>query len=187
MDREQAVNIRKYSGQLHKMLADLGPELNRPMVDFCFTTAIEHGGLTERDFVRPAESSYNPRPARVAYILIRDCGITDSETLAAGLLAAVCEATLLPTENHPGVRRLAQQARLAPADLTALAGATAAKQIAVAVRLDRARHFHLSNPSRNELADFLRETEQYIPLAEEVAPRVGMLLGTWFRRFSAKI
>ena len=61
------------------------------LLEVYFELSITLGGRLEQDFTREPESSYNPRPARVAQILLEDCSINDPLALAASFLCALGE------------------------------------------------------------------------------------------------
>lgn len=182
----ESVAIRKYSKQLDSMLRGLGPGLDRALLESAFAVALDLGGRGERDFTREEGVSYNPRPARVVYILIINCGNSKQEVLAAAMLASVCEAeidtTALPLRKE--VQELVRQAQLPIEQLQSEHNDV--KQIAIAVRLDRARHYHLAKPNQEQLRSFISDTKKYIPLAEQAAPRVSTLLQAWINRAASQ-
>ena len=179
--------IRKYSQQLDRLLKGLTKGNERQLLEESFGNALSLGGLAERDFLRERGVSYNPRPARVVHILVHDCGTTNAEVLAAAMIASVCEAQARDKDNSlpEAVIELAAASKQSVGALGAVP--LEAQQIAVAVRLDRARHFHLSRPSIETLSRFVDETELFIPLAEKAAPRVSMLLHAWIERARSQI
>lgn len=56
-----------------------------------FEFTMEHGGNLELDFQRPEGQSYNPRPARIALIGIKDENIKDLESIQLLLLSSLLE------------------------------------------------------------------------------------------------
>lgn len=157
------------------------------MLDQAFGFALEHGGLTELDFEREEDVSFNPRPARVALILLRDAHIKESEVLTAAMLATA-HADLTHFRSTltaiPGrVCELAILAQAEPEILEEKASASAGK-IAAALHLDRARHRHLARDPEKLLRweEFIQLTEQFAALADRVSPELAVLLSAWHRR-----
>lgn len=151
-----------------------------------FRVAMEQGGRLEPDFEREAEASFNPRPARIALILLNDARVEDEQVLAAAVLAAAAMndpglacASALPQE----VSMLARAALQSPSGLL-VGGNTSASLIACAVHLDRARHRHLSKDSPAEWHAFLTQTAEYVQLAESCSPPLHILLAAWLERAS---
>ena len=144
--------------------------------------AIELGGLAERDYRREDAVSYNPRPARLVHILLSDCGNSSEAVLAAAMIASVCEArqATYPPSIPEEVQRLVAAAGKPLDEL--YAANDDAKQIAVSIRLDRARHFHLSKPNLDQFSSFISDTKQYIPLADQCSAKVSTLLRAWIKR-----
>lgn len=170
-------------------IRDLSPhlagELDRrglscPTLDAAFDFAIQHGGLDEVDFVREEGVSYNPRPARIALILLKDVQTDSFLTLAGGMLAAVPAALHLAPRSCTDAAALAHRSALPP---TELAGEPAAA-IACAVFLDRARHLHqAASDRRRQIGEtMLDQCKDYIRLAEHAAPGIAVLLTHWERR-----
>ncbi len=178
--------IRKHSQQLDSFIQRLTDEDDRALLHAAFEIAIENGGLLEQDFKREEGVNYNPRPARVVYILTKECGYTTSTQLAAAMIAVVSEADLDPADlpMPSEVQDLVRSARLPLAELASQS--VEAIQIACAIQLDRARHFHLADPDSETFAQFISQTERYIPLAQVAAPRVSTLLRAWAKRAATK-
>lgn len=81
--------IHIHSQHLAKTLQRLGDLDESAWLNEAFALVISSGALWERDFVRPHSASYNPRPARVALILIHDALEKRPEVLAAGMLCSL--------------------------------------------------------------------------------------------------
>ena len=184
--------IRRHSRQLDRTLRELKMPQHRGDFEKVFGLAIKHGGLAERDFERDCHASYNPRSARIPYILVYDCKCKDPAELMAGMLAAVCE---IPAESYPlpslpqGVAPLLVEAKTPPQQFIARGLSPAAARISASVRLDRARHLHLCNNEKKLplWQDFWEETKQYLPIAEAGCPRLVELLEAWLERWQKRL
>jgi hypothetical protein len=139
-------------------------------------------------------------PGRTVLILLLDLRIADSDVLSAG---ALCETLSPALAGDPAAARavLSQPAeellRQVPAPATSgdrlledlLSAPAAALDIALAERLDHARHLHLAPPP--DWLPFHREVEEaYLPAAERANPllarRYRWWTGTFARRFLAE-
>ena len=132
-------------------------------------TAMKNAGAKEFDFEREEGVNYNPRPARVALILIKDAKVRSIKAIAAGILASV----ELPFEVESKEEK----------DI-----------IAVANWLDRARHLHLAEKGKIQedsvldfQLEFLKETEEYLKLAKNCSKELFILLDAWKSRFERRI
>jgi len=179
-------NISKYSPHLAGVLKRAG--MTQLMgLDEAFAFALEHGAWMELDFEREEGVPYNPRPARVALILINDAKTKDLSALTAGVLATA----------HPDLNLLREKLSVLPSAVTELAilalsepellieqRAPHAGIVACALHLDRARHRHLVRDPEKLLQwkSFVETTERYQALADKVSPELGLLLAAWLRR-----
>ncbi len=157
------------------------------MLDAAFAFSLEHGGWLEIDFERDENASFNPRPARVALILLRDAHIKDSEVLTAAMLAtAHADLTHFRSTLTAIPARVCELAVLAQAEPEMLEakGVPNAGKIAAALHLDRARHRHLARDPEKLLRweQFIELTEQFTALADRVCPELAVFLSAWHRR-----
>ena len=184
-----------HSGHLTSVAGTIfGPEVTANF-EKLFLKTLEFGGLAEEDFDREPGASYNPRPARVALILIKDLKIAAADTIAAGILAAVSRSCttesieLMTAEitNGKQVAQLAQDALLPLPQIEQLQEPlrTAAAAIAAAIFLDRMRHFHLTRTWRgaSDRSGWLKQVEPYIRFSSQTAPLLTPFFQTWCDRF----
>jgi len=194
-----AVAIRNKSphlaGVLHR-LKQQKPHLDIDSLDEVFDYAIRNGGLEELDFCRDPEVSFNPRPARIALILVQDAGVSSTEVIAAGILASVWPSDNGAEELRESialpVAELSRESHCNPLELIERSSKNEvnfASIIATSLWLDRARHFHLSEKKNQALdaKEFLEQTESYIKLAESCSERLHTLLSSWFQRVERKL
>ena len=146
-----------------------------------FELAVASGGLRELDFEREEGASYNPRPARVALILLDNCGVRDELTLAAGILAASDAPEAEAAETLAEAISIAKSTRCTAA---ALANADdRLLNIALTLQLDRARHRHQADASADSgWPEFIAETEKYIVLAQSRSHPLYQILAAWIQR-----
>lgn len=138
-------DIKSISPQFFGSIQKLSDEKDQYLLASAFRVALRFGGMNELDFVRSPEVNFNPRPARVAYILYNQCEVRSAPVLAAGVLAAVNEnpSSVFESEKLPSaILQLRENALQAPEAL--YTADSDAQCIGVAVFLDRARHIHLS-------------------------------------------
>lgn len=155
---------------------------HRNLLLSCYQAAIAEGGLLEHDFIREKDSSYNPRPARIAYILHKNTGIRAPYVLAAGILASVSEKSATVFLKYQLPKEAISLACVAQQDVSELAEVSREAQcIALALRLDRARHFHLSSAvqQENKRTAFLNETQCFIDLAQNAKLPLANELAHW--------
>lgn len=134
-------------------------------------------------------------PARTALILMDDLGIGDAITLTAALLAETRDPTLLP------LPALVRSAGSLPEGIlaevpgpqvgddrlleTLVIASPPARYVALAERLDHARHLHLRD--RTEWTAYHRTTcRVYAPLAARTDPRLGRRYTWWCRTFERR-
>lgn len=182
---ETLAPISEYSQQFWLLIHSEPFRSAAPLLSHCFKAAIEHGGLAEQDFRRDAGVSYNPRPARISYILSRDAKISDPVAIAAGVLAAPLEVSIdayqtsgLPSE----VLELAAQSRLPISELAV--APRSAQVIALSCWLDRARHFHLSAELQAPTArqEFIARISDYQQLAHRERLPLAAFFEHWLNR-----
>ncbi len=135
-------------------------------------------------------------PGRTVLILLEDLGITDAATLCAGALAETLRPELragpLPARAAlaPGTIELLEEVPVPARDGAALlerlvTASEPARLVALAERLDHARHLHLGR--RDRWMPLHRETcELYLPLAERSHPTLARRLRWWCRTFARR-
>jgi hypothetical protein len=144
---------------------------------------MELGGGLECDFVRDPESSYNPRPARIAYILAVNADTKDASQLATGMLGTVPAASLKADDFPNTEPKTSKDEALAAIEF--LQNGTEigedAALAATALWLDRIRHIHLAPEEKRRALGALIPTRhpQVIKLAENYAPALAKLLVNW--------
>lgn len=176
--------IKKFSPNLHLTIERILSLDEVALLDNAFSLAISHEGLKEIDFQREEGVSYNPRPARVALILINNAKVTDNKIIATSFLANIEAAVLknLVSENIPS--EYFQNALLAKNPFLLQNENKEIKLISLALRLDRVRHHHLSKElnSKEKWQEFLEENQKYIELAGNISPEIHLLLQKWQER-----
>lgn len=145
-------------------------------------------------------------PGRTVLILLDDCGITDADVLTAAALVETehstlrigAEATLRasgrkPSRTGPHVPSARALASGVPVPASAgdalleelIVAAEAVRRIALAERLDHARHLHLRELS--VWSDFHRLIDDvYLPVARRSDDRLARRLAWWYRTFQRR-
>jgi hypothetical protein len=154
-----------------------------------------HAALLPRDAA--IEDDHDPRclvPGRVVRILIADADCRDADVLCAAAFIDSVDAQLVGDASRlaPRARRLIADVPLpAPAGsddelLERLVTAEpAATLIAVAERLDQARHLHL-RPELPWAAVHAQVRDVYVPVAFRVAPRLAGRMQRWADAFERR-
>lgn len=117
---------------------------------------MQRGGNLEPDYQRPTGQSYNPRPARIALIGIKDANIKDVESVQLLILSCLLEngqflETITPDEiikAFPIIdqNRLAKLAELQAQDILSKESFSNPElPIYLCLFIDRMRHSHLSH------------------------------------------
>ncbi|MCB0322268.1 MAG: hypothetical protein KDD69_01810 [Bdellovibrionales bacterium] len=174
--------IADTSPNLAGVLRRMFPAAATEQIQQAYTYAIENGGGRECDFERDPEASYNPRPARIALILINNAEVREVDELQAALLATVP----LPSSSD-GFSDLVRQWAQAAARITSEPSqadpcSVPPIRIALAHYLDRARHLHLAPPER--WPEVTTAAAGHIALAATICPPLHVLIDAWYKRFS---
>lgn len=197
----EPMEIRSFSPHLAFALSRITLDGDEEIIRRALEISFASGGWHERDFTRKEGSSYNPRPARLALILL-DVGERRTVVLAAAvLLPALLERAELLNEllDEPHLLDVANGGVLRDA-ASILRGesrerckhASAAVRIAAAEQLDRARHLHLADGTRSRcpapaaVAEVLERTVTLIGMTESLEPRIHRLLAHWYARFAGR-
>lgn len=182
MKNSSLPTIYKYSQNLfHVLQLKLGKDVS-PQLDQAFSDAINQGGLEELDFKRPEGQSYNPRPARIALILINE-----SQQIEEALLLAAFQASILSSEIVGN--KIVTEALDICKGHDKNQPSRNAKLLALALHLDRSRHFHLSPNYSDKIirAEFHVLTKKVLDLAGSECQRLNVLLTHWLSRDEKKL
>lgn len=169
--------IYKNSANLFNVLSTCFGRTLSPKIESAFKYCIENDGLNEIDFIRPEGQSYNPRPARVALILINDCEQHDQELIISAILACSRLSNdkkannALEICNYPSDNKNYQREE---------------KLIALALHLDRARHFHLSPKYQESKLEFHKLTKRILDIAGTECKKTTHLILHWLQRDERK-
>ena len=179
--------VKKLSPHLHSVIQRVfrGDVVAHGLIERSFAHAVEKGGLTELDFRREEGVSFNPRPARVALILLSNAQVTDAEVIAAGILASSDPLDdLKHLEVAERARVLAHAALESPDAIASIDSAIRFEVAIVALArwLDRVRHLHQSPEASARWSEMLQSTDRYIELAAQTSEPLHTLLLAWRER-----
>lgn len=182
------VTIRKYSPHLASVVTRLFDAQALEQIAPIFHWCIEQGGLDELDFGREEGASYNPRPARVALILINDAASRDLTSVGAAIIAAGLEGSAFEPDGSQFQQLAEARAELAARPLAELVKLSdedicEAGTIACCLWLDRARHLHLSQGQDRALWEWACEENNR---ARELATRYRLSLIPLLDNFGAR-
>ncbi len=181
------MSIEKYSPRLRGSLQRKVPSVDLKLIEDCFALAINNGGLLELDYKREEGMSFNPRPARIACILIEDAGARSTNAIAAGIVSTVWYSLSAKEQDAlpDSLRRTAElSAADCPSKLEQLEKAEQheVRLIQLCSYLDRARHLHLADT--NVWRSVYDECEAYSELAKQHCAPLHTLLTSWQGRFA---
>ncbi len=143
-----------------------------------------HGGLEEAELTRPEGASFNPRPARIAQILISEVKELDPITLGGALLVNCPHIDRITDCTYERESILAMQARnaYAPYNLP-----RPAERIYLAYHLDILRHLHISKIEDSSRLLLYEKTKIILQCIDNSnAARLGELIFAWVERFERK-
>lgn len=188
MAAEPTSTIQSHSPHLAGALARRFDGSAVKAIEPLFSWAIAHGGFEELDFVRQPEVSYNPRPARLALIVINEGGSRKLEQIAGAVIAGASYGGTFEPDESAFQRVAAEIAYLAAAPIREISRVPNAllhdvATVGCAVWLDRARHLHLGPVVDGDLWRWAScENTAYLALARERAPLFVPVLETFGRR-----
>ena len=113
-----------------------------------YQSALEQGSGEDVSVRREPEASFNPRPSRIANILIELAMIKDPKIIIAGFYC--CGARSCPLE----IQSIFQDTQQALSNLT-LPNLEQSRPIMGAIILDTLRHMHMSSRTREEKESYL--------------------------------
>ena len=159
-------------------------ELDIELLDAVFQATMLAGGDDELDFIRQPSVSFNPRPARVALILIKNCSCHNEKIIAAGMLASVAEFEIASLQVEQESLKIALAAKEFLQNNLDAQLQTPVVQVALAAWLDRIRHIHLASEQNVDRlrAMSVERTRRFLPIATEHAPQLANLLKHWLSR-----
>ncbi len=167
-----------------------------------FSLAMENGGRTEIDFIRAADVSYNPRPARVGIEAMKASDSASPLFSAAAILASANELALRSSEisEDDSAQDIFQRARtlallsLSPAQelmkLFERAPETSGAALAFLVNfLDRIRHLHQADVPRIQsvLPKVLDDLEIALQLSAASFPKLRPFFLHWMERVAPRL
>lgn len=206
----------KNSPHLRSVAERLRPRPDIALLDRVLNFTLANGGWEEVHFLRDPDTSYNPRPARVALILAIDAKRRSTAELAAAMLAAIghgatencsvrshseyCplflpeqESLFAECDSLLTIAELQPQLLLARIESTNGANPEADEilagaTIACAARLDLVRHFHQADAeTRKSLEEsIVSETKDYLQIARHCSIPLANLLNHWLMRYGAR-
>ncbi len=139
-------NLSKDSPSLYQNIRRYLKEDEVLKITLAYAISAKHGGLTETGVVRLPEASYNPRPARVAQILMTELRDYNAETLCCAILGccSVDEKITLP-ETLLDIKEQLQELSDAITSPNEPPTSTTCEASLYAILLDDIRHLHMTD------------------------------------------
>jgi hypothetical protein len=155
-------SLRADSPGLYGSLKKFASAAELEQLEEAFLAAWKLGAGTEAPITRDPGVSYNPRPARIATILIKECqNLAAQEIAACFWISAITRGAELPQTDYAG-KQLAQQAFAALNDSSLPTLKANALRIAAAVLVDSIRHLHMSSLSDTERQAEINHSKRFI-------------------------
>lgn len=196
--------IQDSSQHLYQVLRRLFPANLLPLFHHVYDFAYSNGGSLEVDFLRLEGTSYNPRPARIALIMLKEASVCDPVAIAASILITIqaplkCPPSLdlaLDFADHlEDAKVLAHKATSYADNITPHSNQIFAKDIsaqdkltiliALSLWLDRFRHFHQATPSH--VSSHKREILNAANSCKLIAERLDSPLAPIIRETARKL
>lgn len=131
-------------------------------LELAYSSAWKVGAGVEAPVLREPGASYNPRPARIATILIKECrDLTVVEIVACFWVPALEKGFEILNPNEAG-QLLAKQSYSALHDVSSFNLKPQALRVAAAVLVDAIRHLHMSSLSSAERQAKIEQSERFI-------------------------
>ena len=193
-DYKHLRSLASYSPHLLLHLERIFSDESLSKIEEVFAFFLHHGGLKELDFERPiGEVKYNPRPARIVLILIRDAGIRDLEMLRVAIAASCLElgeanSSILAVLDSREMElaqsvSLFQESWLKDAEMGVSKLISDRDQLTVkpnqlllclAIFLDRIRHVHRSSRKVELLPRLISEAQILMSCSEHMTESAGI-------------
>lgn len=174
--------IKQYSQSLDALLRKLFNEEEFLTLEKTFLFTLSNGGLKEIDFTRTEGQSFNPRPARMAQIVLKNSSLNSFKIINSSFLACIkdeCDLTALIATKILEYERI-------PNDQNKIDEES--KVISLALLLDRARHLHLSKEYLNEQfrKNFYTKVKTVLKISGSSNEKLNLLIGHWLKRDQLK-
>ncbi len=184
-------SIKQYSPHLSFVLARAFPQEALVLFDDAFDAAVKANGMVEEDFEREEGASFNPRPARIALILINDGKVREVNTIASGIIFPSEQSIETNSNKHFSalpekileVRNRARDLLQNPESYKANESQAAAT-VVLASWLDRMRHLRIATaplPAKSR-DDLLQRTEKILTQFGTANSGIAFLLEVWMKR-----
>jgi hypothetical protein len=153
-----------------------------------FNFTIEHGGMLELDFKRPEGQSYNPRPARIALIGIKDENINSLELIQLLILSSLIEVSenvnaldvnlISKKINIINPTRLLNLQKYANEDEAACTSLDKDDfKILLSLHIDRMRHSHQG--TIDDIKRAFKKSKQYLNNPQASSLRSSLIINNW--------
>ena len=126
-----------------------------------YAAAADLDGLVENPIKRGELDSFNPRPARVCQILLKEAKENDPVVLAAAMLS--CASSLPVDELIGGSYALVNLSKKFPTE-----SSLASSRVVLALLIDQLRHVHMSSISRDEIDGIVKRAEQILSTRRDI-------------------
>ncbi len=168
-------NLKLDSPSLYGILSRTLSSIELEHVVTAFKDSIEKGSAKEK---REEGLSFNPRPARIAEILIKEANVTSTETISASFYASLYENKINFTSNlSANCTSLVNEVHLFLKN-ESLINNVECKKISLAYCIDYTRRIHIEKPSENKLNSFFKKVNYLLSLEDPSLVRLKTILSS---------
>lgn len=149
---------------------------------FCYQQAKTNGSCHESPVIREEGVSFNPRPARLAEIILKEA----SKELSTDLLFEILQAAFYLPTKQPTVNLLANQAlNYSKENNFSNDTKTACEILAATFQLDVLRHLHMNSWNKQERQEYASQiSNELLPLLNSTSSqRLKVMLKTCLERY----
>ena len=141
-ERRDTGALAQDSPALFRAINRLFSPIEADLMARLYSCAAQAGGLAEGPIVRAPMASFNPRPARLCKILLRECEERDIQVLAAALLLGAPSLAVPPTAGE--AFNLVEEYQKFRVGALRTQPSLKLERIHLAVLLDDLRHLHMT-------------------------------------------
>lgn len=182
----QQTSLKNSSPKLYSSLKRVYQQSDLHFVEEIYHKACLQDALLEENLTREDGVSYNPRPARIALILISEAKLLDPSTIAASILSCCSPAVLdVHFSEYQSVRNQALQAHFLLKEGFCETYPAEPHLISLALTLDKIRHLHMTSLNAQQIVNQCAETRRWLDTFKPIKEyeRLIILINTAINRF----
>lgn len=159
----KSLSLREAAPGLYSSLKKILLPEDLASIEKSYTEVATRGGIEESPVIREVDASFNPRPARIATLVLTDAKPTN---LTKAILLALWSSLILDAATDPQWSQVPEDLTSALDRISSINGTSLEDidevVVAVALRLDQVRHLHMTTLNINEKMSFLESVEALV-------------------------